>query len=82
MRCKQMHINIRYENPKLEAWFLSQMKRAEVIISKALDRVEKLDNSFDKRSLERVAYHASVIDLELIQLMNRQYDDLEGSEVV
>ena len=45
MRCKQMHINIRYENPKLEAWFLSQMKRAEVIISKALDRVEKLDNS-------------------------------------
>ena len=67
-------MKLRFENPKLEAWFLGQMRKAETIISKAIDKVETL-GKFDKQSISQAVYHASVIDTELIQLVNKQYGD-------
>lgn len=67
-------MQVRFENPKLEKWFCGQIAKAESIISETLAKVETFSH-FDKQSLERAIYHASVIDMELIQLMNKRYDD-------
>ena len=79
MKQKQPNMQIRFVNPKLETWFLSQMSKAETIISNALKKVETLGH-FDRQSIDKAVYHASVIDLELIQLVDRQYDELSGDD--
>jgi hypothetical protein len=72
-------MQIKFENPKLEKWFLAQMGKAEAVIARTLEKVEALGH-FDKQSIERAVYHASVIDMELIQLMNKRYNDFIESD--
>ena len=43
------------------------------------EKVEALGH-FDKKSIEHAVYHASVIDMELLQLMNKRYDDFAESD--
>ena len=74
MNRRSRNVQLRFENPKLEKWFLGQMGRAEAIIARTLEKVETLGH-FDKQSIEQAVYHASVVDMELIQLMNKRYDD-------
>ena len=76
---RSQNVLFRFENPRLEKWFLAQMGKAEAIISRALEKVETLSH-FDKQSIEQAAYHASVIDMELLQLMNKRYVDFAESD--
>lgn len=81
MNQRSQNMQLRFENPKLEKWFLAQIGKAESIIAKTLEKVETLSH-FDKQSIEQAVYHASVIDMELLQLMNRRYDDFAESDEI
>ena len=79
MNQRSQNMQFGFENPRLEKWFLAQMGKAEAIISRTLEKVEALGH-FDKKSIEHAVYHASVIDMELLQLMNKRYDDFAESD--
>lgn len=74
-------MQIRLDNPELEAWFLAEMSKAEAIISRALDKADKLGH-FEKISISKAVYHASIIDMELIQLKNGDYESFAEDDVI
>lgn len=55
MNQRSQNMQFRFENPRLEKWFLAQMGKAEAIISRTLEKVEALGH-FDKKSIEHAVF--------------------------
>lgn len=62
---------------KNEIWFFNQIAKAEKIISAALEKTSSF-NMFDKNNLKNAVVHASIIDVEMLQLLNEEYDEFEN----
>lgn len=50
-------------------WFCDQLRRAELILSNALDRAEKF-SEHDKKIVGRIEYDVQMVDLTLLQLLS------------